>query len=104
MELASAVELAMYSETLAELDRAALRRLLEDLEDDGVAVREAYSRHCNDMWSASDEWDKDHAVIVAERDASLAKIKVQIARIHRALDLKRETSAEAKAARKATRK
>lgn len=94
----------MYSDQLAELDRGALRRLLEDLEDEGVAVREAYSRHCNDMWDTSDEWDKDHAVIVAERDAALAKIKVQTSRIHRALDMKREAAAEAKAARKGARK
>lgn len=94
----------MYSETLAELDRAALRRLLEDLEDEGVVVREVYSRNCNEMWDTSDDWDKDHACIVAERDAALAKIKVQTGRIHRALDLKREAAAEAKAARKGVRK
>lgn len=93
----------MYSEQLAELDRGALRRLLEDLEDESVAIRETYSRQVDDLYRTTADWAAEHAIVVAERDAGLARVKVQMGRIHRALDIKREAAAEAKAARKMVR-
>ena len=97
----------MYSDQLVELDRGALRRLLEDLEQEGVDVRAAYAGELvslNVEGLSAHSWDTEHAVLVAQRDAALAKVKVQAARIHRALDLKREAAAEAKAVRKGARK
>lgn len=95
----------MYSEALAELDRAVLRRLAEDLEDEGVKVRELYAQTCLDLLNHPDvEWAPHHAAAAAQRDADLSRIKTQLARVNRALDDKRAAAAEAKAARKAARK
>lgn len=105
MWLASAVEMAMYSDQLEALDRAVLRRMAEDLEDDGVAVREAYAERCRPVsFDGCRTWESYHAEAVADRDAALSRIKTQLARVNRALDAKRAAAAEAKAARKAARK
>ena len=97
----------MYSDQLAELDRGALRRLLEDLEQEGVDVRAAYAGELvslNVEGLSAHSWDTEHAVLVAQRDAALAKVKTQLARVNRALEDKRVAAAEAKATRKAVRK
>lgn len=98
----------MYSEQLAELDRGALRRLLEDLEQEGVSLRDKYAELCLEMINHPDDWtggwDRNHVTIAAERDAGLARVKMQLARVNRALEDKRVAAAELKAARKAVRK
>lgn len=95
----------MYSDQLAELDRGALRRLLEDLEDEGVAVREEYARRCRSVAvDGCRTWESYHSEAIADRDAALAKVKTQVTRVNRALEEKRIAAAEAKAARKAVRK
>lgn len=102
----------MYSDQLAELDRGALRRLLEDLEQEGVDVRSVYAQELvslNVEFTSSGVmsahgWDTEHAVLVAQRDAALARVKTQLTRVNRALEEKRIAAAEAKAARKAVRK
>jgi hypothetical protein len=102
----------MYSDQLEALDRAVLRRMAEDLEQEGVDVRGVYASELvslnlefhSDKVMSNHGWDTEHALLVAQRDAGLAQVKTRLARVNRALDAKRAAAAEAKAVRKAARK
>jgi hypothetical protein len=95
----------MYSDQLAALDRSALQRLKEDLEQESVSVRQEYARQCRpESVDTTRTWESHHAEAVAARDAGLARVKYQIRAVNLALVAKLEAKVAEKAAAKALKR